>query len=228
MRVFAPARVFERVMRRHEHETQRRSIAVRGDVAPDADQLSGDPDRLEQVIENLVANALRYVPDGGTIALGAAASGGTAFLRVADSGAGIAAEHLAAVFDRFYKADPSRMSSSGQSGSGLGLSIVKAIVERHGGRIAVSSEPSRTVFTVTLPHASVVDAVPRRPLATPPTSPSETVRELVADAPGREDQLRVARVLLDLAAQPADHGVHRAVGDVDVVRPHLPRAAPTG
>ena len=141
--------------------TSTRRCSDRSPSAPtsraDADQLSGDPDRLEQVVENLVANALRYVPDGGTIALGAAASGGTAVLRVADTGTGIAAEHLPHVFDRFYKADPARRGRRGPErlGSGLGLSIVKAIVERHGGRIEVSSVPGRTVFTVTLPQASV-------------------------------------------------------------------------
>ncbi len=111
VRVFAPARVFERVLRRHEHEALQRSITIRADVAPDADQLSGDPDRLEQVVENLVANALRHVPDGGTIALAAVVSGGTAVLRVADTGTGIAAEHLPHVFDRFYKADPARVAA---------------------------------------------------------------------------------------------------------------------
>ena len=72
-----------------------------------------------------------------------------------DIGAGIAAEHLPHVFDRFYKADPARVRPATEQGSGLGLSIVKAIVERHGGRIEVSSGPGRTAFTVTLPHASV-------------------------------------------------------------------------
>lgn len=178
VRVFAPARVFERVLRRHEQETLRRSIAIRAEIAPDADQLSGDPDRLEQVVENLVANALRYVPDGGAIALGATVSGGAAILTVADTGAGIAAEHLAQVFDRFHKTDPSRvaagsgqagsgLSGSGLAGSGLGLSIVKAIVERHGGRIEVASVPGRTVFTVTLPHASVGDPTGDQPPSAP-------------------------------------------------------------
>jgi signal transduction histidine kinase len=158
VRVFAPARIFERVVRRHEREALRRSIAVQCHVAADADQLSGDPDRLEQVIENLVANALRYVPDGGTLALGAAVAGGAGILTVADSGTGIAAEHLPHLFDRFYKADPARAAANnGASGSGLGLSIVKGIVERHGGRVDVTSVPGRTVFTVTLPQASVAE-----------------------------------------------------------------------
>jgi signal transduction histidine kinase len=156
-RVFAPARLFDRVLRRHEHDAQRRALAIRADVDADADQLSGDPDRLEQVIENLVGNALRYVPDGGTVALRASTDGDAAILSVTDSGTGIAADHLPHVFDRFYKADPARASQSGLAGSGLGLSIVKAIVEQHGGRVGVSSIPGRTVFTVTLPQAAVTE-----------------------------------------------------------------------
>ena len=150
LRVFAPARIFERVLRRHEHEALRRSICITSSVAADADQLTGDPDRLEQVVENLVANALRYVSDGGAIALAAVATGDAAILTVADTGTGIAAEHLPHLFDRFYKADPAR--AAGPVGSGLGLSIVKGIVERHGGRVDVASRPGRTVFTVTLPQ----------------------------------------------------------------------------
>jgi signal transduction histidine kinase len=150
VRVFAPARVFERVVRRHEHEALRRSIRITATVAPEADQLTGDPDRLEQVVENLVANALRYVADGGTIALAATATGDVASLTVADTGPGIAAEHVPHLFDRFYKADPAR--AAGAVGSGLGLSIVKGIVERHGGRVDVASRPGDTVFAVTLPQ----------------------------------------------------------------------------
>jgi signal transduction histidine kinase len=150
VRVFAPARMFERIVRRHEHEALRRSIGITSTVASDADQLTGDPDRLEQVIENLVANALRYVPDGGAIALAAVATGDAAILTVSDTGTGIATEHLPHLFDRFYKADPAR--AAGAVGSGLGLSIVKGIVERHGGRVDVVSRPGRTVFTVTLPQ----------------------------------------------------------------------------
>jgi signal transduction histidine kinase len=183
VRVFAPARVFERVRRRHERETLRRSIAILASVSPEADQISGDPDRVEQVVENLVANALRHVPDGGTIELGAAASGGTVFLRVADTGTDIAAEHLAHVFDRFYKADPARaaggngQADTGQSGSGLGLSIVKAIVERHGGRVEVWSVPGRTVFTVTLPQAGIGDAVSQPASASDAGHPADVDRQ---------------------------------------------------
>jgi signal transduction histidine kinase len=73
-------------------------------------------------------------------------------LSVSDSGGGIAPEHLPHVFDRFYKADASRAAES--TGSGLGLSITKAIVERHGGTIGVTSRPGRTTFTIRLPQSS--------------------------------------------------------------------------
>jgi len=162
VRVFAPARLFERVVRRHEEDARRRRIAMRVAVTESADQLHGDPHRLEQVIENLAGNALRYVSDGGVITLSAAVDGEAGVLTVADTGAGIPAEHLGRIFERFYKADSAR--AAGSAGSGLGLSIVKAIVDRHGGTIDVTSRPGHTVFTVRLPGAAVAtDDAPVRP-----------------------------------------------------------------
>ena len=151
VRVFDVGRVFHNVVRRHEHDTQQRHITVSVDVAPGADQIVADPDRVEQVVENLVTNAVRHTPDGGRIALGAAMADGAAVLSVADSGDGIASEHLPYVFDRFYKVDPAR--AAGGAGSGLGLSIAKAIVVRHGGTIAVASQPGTTTFTISLPQS---------------------------------------------------------------------------
>jgi signal transduction histidine kinase len=112
----------------------------------------GDPDRIEQVIENLVANALRHTPDGGTIEVGAAVVGDSIRLSVVDSGEGIPPEHVPHVFDRFYKVDQAR--ANGATGSGLGLSIAKAIVERHAGTIRVTSASGRTAFTIQLPQDS--------------------------------------------------------------------------
>jgi signal transduction histidine kinase len=152
IRTFAVGRLFNHVALRHEAETTSRNIRVQVEVDERADQIVGDPDRLEQVIENLVANALRHTPDGGTIELRATCDGETAALAVVDSGEGIPREHLARVFERFYKVDASRYSIAG--GSGLGLSIAKAIVERHGGTIGVTSEPGRTEFRIALPNQS--------------------------------------------------------------------------
>ena len=151
-RLFAVERVFQHVMLRHEHETRMREIEVDVSVEEEADQIVADPDRIEQVVENLFANALRYTPAGGHIELRARGEGNAVVLSVVDSGQGIAADHVPFVFDRFYKADPSRKRNA--PGSGLGLSIAKAIVERHHGSIGVTSAPGRTAFTIVLPHQS--------------------------------------------------------------------------
>jgi two-component system sensor histidine kinase BaeS len=154
VRVFDVQRLFDHVIARHEHEGRSRRIAVTSSVANGADQVIGDPDRLEQVVENLVANALRHSPDGGAVELSASTYDGDIVLSVGDSGEGIPPEHVPHVFDRFYKVDASRANGSG--GSGLGLSISHAIVTRHGGTIDVSSEPGRTVFTIRLPQHTEV------------------------------------------------------------------------
>jgi two-component system, OmpR family, sensor kinase len=154
-RVFAIDRVFEHIVRRHERDVQERGITLRTHVAPEADQVVADPDRVEQALENLVSNALRHTPEGGTIDVRATIESSPAQLVIVviDSGTGIGAEHIAHVFDRFYKVDASRATGNGHmKGSGLGLSIVKAIVERHGGTIAVTSVPGRTEFRIRLPQ----------------------------------------------------------------------------
>ena len=141
------ARLFDRVATRHERELQQHAIALRQDIAAGADTGEGDPDRLEQALQNLVANALRHTPDGGEIALRSSRRDRTIVLTVRDNGTGIPAEHLPLIFDRFYKVDSSRRAVAG---SGLGLSIVKAIVERHGGTITARNDGG-AVFEITLP-----------------------------------------------------------------------------
>jgi two-component system sensor histidine kinase BaeS len=150
LRWFDVSRLFELVMQRHEVEARKRAVTLAAEVDVDADQVLGDPDRLEQVVDNLVANALRYTPEGGCVRLTASARGQAAVIVVTDSGSGIAPEHLPHVFERFYKVDAARTNGSG--GSGLGLSIAKAIVEHHAGSINVTSSPGATVFTIVLPR----------------------------------------------------------------------------
>ena len=106
--------------------------------------------RLEQALQNLAANALRHAPDGGAIHLSARRGDkGEVHIVVRDTGPGIAPEHLPLIFDRFYKVDASRKASGG---SGLGLSIVKAIVERHGGSISAANHPEGgAMFEIVLP-----------------------------------------------------------------------------
>jgi two-component system heavy metal sensor histidine kinase CusS len=96
---------------------------------------------LQRAVGNLVANALAHTPPGGTVTLSAVREGALVRVEVADTGAGISEEHLAHVFDRFYRADPSR--SAGTGGVGLGLAIVKGIAELHGGGVAIASEVGR-------------------------------------------------------------------------------------
>jgi signal transduction histidine kinase len=159
-RVFDVERMFQHVVQRHEQEAGKRGVRLDLIVTPGADQAVADPDRIEQVVDNLVANALRHTPAGGTITLRASTEPGACVLSVADSGEGIAPEHLPHVFDRFYKVDSARVA--GTAGSGLGLSIAKAIVERHGGRLSATSVPGDTRFTLTLPQPDA-DPAPAAP-----------------------------------------------------------------
>jgi two-component system phosphate regulon sensor histidine kinase PhoR len=120
-------------------------------TAPAGIVVSGDADRLSQVLTNLVDNALKYTPEGGRVDVRVAAVNGEVEVLVNDSGRGIGPEDLPHVFERFYRADRSRTRDSG--GTGLGLAIAKHIVEAHGGRISVSSRPNEgTTFKVTLPR----------------------------------------------------------------------------
>jgi two-component system sensor histidine kinase ResE len=149
-RWFAIGTVFAHVIERHEPEAAAGKVAIRTTVDQEADQIFGDPDRIEQVVDNLLANALRHTTEGGSIELTATACAGSVVLSVTDSGVGIAPEHIPYVFDRFYKVDTAR--TNGASGSGLGLSIAKAVVEAHRGAILVTSMPGRTTFTIELPR----------------------------------------------------------------------------
>ena len=139
--------LFERVAERHEREMADRNVRLVSAVASDAVRVAGDPDRLEQAVQNLAANALRHTPDGGAITLSAERVDTSIRLRVSDTGPGIAPDHLPKIFDRFYKVDVSRKAAGG---SGLGLSIAKAIVERHGGTITASND-NGAVFEILLP-----------------------------------------------------------------------------
>jgi signal transduction histidine kinase len=138
------------VVERYEGEAQRSQITFTANIAESVDQWTIDPNRIDQALDNLVANAIRHTPTGGSVTIDARATATEAVLEVTDSGEGIPQEHLPYIFDRFYKADAAR-SGGPSRGSGLGLSIVKAIVERHGGTIQVVSRPGRTCFTITLP-----------------------------------------------------------------------------
>src|SRR5262249_61908005 len=113
--------------------------------------VDGDRDRLRQAFANLVDNAVKYTPRGGRVRVDIHRTGDRAVVSVVDTGAGISAEHLPRIWERLYRADSSR---SGR-GLGLGLSLVKAFIEAHGGTVEAESEPGRgSRFTVKLPLES--------------------------------------------------------------------------
>jgi len=113
-------------------------------------RISGDPEALRRLVDNLVVNAVTYTPAGGWVRVGLAHEEGKAVLTVADSGIGIPTEHLERIFERFYRVDKARSRAKG--GTGLGLAIVKHSVNLHGGEISVQSRPgSGSTFTVSIP-----------------------------------------------------------------------------
>ncbi|MCA1670100.1 MAG: HAMP domain-containing histidine kinase [Thermomicrobia bacterium] len=119
--------------------------------------VSGDTDRLRQVLLNLCANARAYTPSGGTITVGVRYQAGAAIVTVADTGQGIPPDDLPRIWDRFYRVDPARARKPGQPGLGLGLAIVRAIVEAHGGHATIASTPGvGTTVTLAWPDARIV------------------------------------------------------------------------
>ncbi|HEV2440126.1 MAG TPA: HAMP domain-containing sensor histidine kinase [bacterium] len=140
-----------------------RRVALRTEVPQGLPRIDVDPDRLRQIVQNLVENAVRYTPAGGEIRVTMLADGAASVrLAVSDTGAGVEAADLPHIFRHFYRADQSRARSSG--GMGLGLAIVKSLVEAHGGRVTVDSTVGRgSTFTVTFPRrheaAKVQEAV---------------------------------------------------------------------
>jgi len=133
--------LFDRIADRHRPTLCERHLTLSASVEPGTPKIAGDRARLEQALQNVAANAIRHTPEGGRIGLHASMDGDRVKIAVTDSGPGIPPEHLPHVFDRFYKADASRAGTRIASGSGLGLSIVQAIVSRHGGDVTASNVP---------------------------------------------------------------------------------------
>ncbi|MFI6451354.1 DUF4153 domain-containing protein [Streptosporangium amethystogenes] len=138
----------------------REGVTARCEV-PEGLSVRADPDLLAQVLANLLDNAVRHSPDGGTVVLAAAAGGEGVRLRVSDQGPGIAAEDRARAFERFSRLDAGRAADDG--GAGLGLAITKEIVELHGGSIHVEDGPG----------CHIVTDLPERIEMTPPSSPAK-------------------------------------------------------
>jgi len=130
-----------------------RAIALETNIGSAADVVYADRTALEQILLNLVENALRHTPEGGRIIIETAAAQNGVYVTVSDTGSGIAPEHLPRIFERFYRADSGRSRESG--GTGLGLAIVKHLVEAHGGSVRADSVVgTSTTIRILFPSAS--------------------------------------------------------------------------
>jgi two-component system sensor histidine kinase ResE len=144
--------VLSEIQSRFTVQAQEKGIDLALELAP-VRHLTGDQDRLDQAISNLVDNALAYTQEGGRVVITLRPYGG-AFVEIAvsDTGSGIPPEEIDRVFERFYRLDKSRAGSGGPKGSGVGLAIVKELVEAHGGQVFASSHPGQgSTFTIRLP-----------------------------------------------------------------------------
>lgn len=156
----------------------------------------GDPDRLQQIVWNLLANAIKFTPGGGRVTIGITQENATVTLSVADSGEGISPEFLPHLFERFQQADPS--ANRRNAGLGLGLSLVRQLVELHGGRIGVTSTLHHgSTFTISFPGRPEIASLSSRHLfgahPTPDPTALASVRVLVvAGDPDAREMLTAA------------------------------------
>jgi signal transduction histidine kinase len=145
-----PRELLERTAAAHLPRAQQLEIDLQVTDEANVPVVNVDPERMAQVLGNLVSNALRHTPVGGQISLAARQRGNNVVLSVQDNGVGIAPDKLPRIFDRFYRGDEARQAHEGESG--LGLAIAKSLVELHGGTISVESTLGEgTTFRILLP-----------------------------------------------------------------------------
>ena len=147
LQAVSPQKLLTDLQATYQHIAGQKNVKISVDAPPELPMLNIDPDRMTQVLTNIIDNALRHTPDGGQIALSAKGLQDGVELSIQDSGPGIQGEDANRIFSRFYRADKSR--TRGDSGSGLGLAIAKSIVLAHGGQIFAESAP-RQGLTVTI------------------------------------------------------------------------------
>ncbi len=178
MQTIVPATVIASAIDSLRPALDAKHITLHTQIAANAGTMTGDPGRMQQVIWNLLSNALKFTPQGGQVDLGVAREGTRLVLTIADNGVGIRADFLPHVFDRFRQADASTTRKHG--GLGLGLAIVKHLVEQHGGTVCASSrgDMQGATFTVRLPADSLA---PGRRQADTEAGDLAGVRVLVVD-----------------------------------------------
>jgi two-component system sensor histidine kinase ResE len=142
-----------RVLRKFQGVAKEHGIKVSGDIKEIDNPVPADPDRIEQVLTNLIDNAIRHTSSDGDVTLRVEPADDGVRIDVEDTGSGIPEEDLPFVFERFYKADKAR--TRGRAGTGLGLAIVKNIVDAHKGKISAHSKVGEgTTFSVFLPYGT--------------------------------------------------------------------------
>jgi len=141
-----------KALKKFDLQLRQKDIRVMADLSEGGTVALADREKLSHVIENLLINALQYTPEGGFVSVRTEGSGGTAKFFVQNNGPGIEARDLPFIFERFYRGEKSRSRDFG--GTGIGLAIVKEILEAHGGKVGVESEPGKTLFWFSLPQYS--------------------------------------------------------------------------
>ena len=145
------ASVVTDAVERLKRQAEKQGLTLTVGIAADLPPIIGDAERLARVVVNLVHNAVKFTPSGGSVHVSADVADGSVTVRVSDTGVGIAPEDLPRIFERFYKSDRARASG----GTGLGLAVVKHIVEAHGGTVNVESEQGRgSTFSFAIPVPS--------------------------------------------------------------------------
>ncbi|HEV2583279.1 MAG TPA: ATP-binding protein [Ktedonobacteraceae bacterium] len=151
-RQLSPDEVLIQAVSALQLQAEAKQLALHVDLPACLPRVEADAERVGQVLRNLLSNAIIHTPPGGTITVSACIHEDEVLVSVQDTGAGIEAQHLPYIFERFYRADSSRSRTTG--GTGLGLAIVKQVVEAHGGHVAAESTPGRgSSFTFSLPVA---------------------------------------------------------------------------
>jgi PAS domain S-box-containing protein len=206
----APALFIDAAIETVRPAAEAKNIRLERDYDPAAGMIAADPARLQQVIWNLLSNAIKFTPRDGLVRIGLRPAGANVEISVSDTGAGIAPEFITHVFERFRQGDASTTRQHG--GLGLGLSIVKHLIEQHGGTVRVASEGEQcgSCFTVELPAATpqLIAARPDRARYSPPSplTPDIVLRDLsnvkvlvVDDEPDARDLIK--RILSDCGAR---------------------------
>ncbi len=154
-KVFDLSELAESVVQKLKIDAKNHGIDIYFEAVGDTSTFFGDRDRMEQVVTNIVSNAVKYTPSGGKVEVICGARYTEAFIKVKDNGIGIPEKDLPRIFERFYRVDKARSRESG--GTGLGLAIAKELVELHGGRINLSSQEGKgTTVTISLPMINVM------------------------------------------------------------------------